>query len=115
MLSAGSPVAGSVIATRLRHVSFAHVRTRALSRDATAPALRMNAGACRGAVDDAEAEPGGDRAKAATEAAPPTRRARRVGRWIWSDMGCAPFRFRFTLASVTGHGCAARHRTARVT
>src|SRR5690348_10559901 len=43
MLSAGSPVRGSVIATRLRHVSTAQVRMRVAS---TAPALpRRYAGA----------------------------------------------------------------------
>src|SRR6476661_7118971 len=69
MLSAGRPVFGSVIATRLRHVSAAHVRTVALSRERTAYALLRE-------VVDAEAD--GASAKAATEAAPPTSSARRL-------------------------------------
>src|SRR6187397_2240463 len=103
MLSAGRPVFGSVIATRLRHVSAAHVCTRPVSRVRSA-APRRYAGALRGA---AAAPDVGARAKAATEAAPPTRSARRVVAWRsaagwvgWgSDMGCAPFRDRFTLVS----------------
>src|SRR3954469_19552787 len=71
MLSAGRPVFGSVIATRLRQVSAAHVRTVALSRERTAFALLGRK------VVDADAVAEGASAKAATEAAPPTSRERR--------------------------------------
>src|SRR3954469_10412510 len=73
MLSAGRPVFGSVIATRLRQVSAAHVRTVALSRERTAFALLSR----KVVAADAVAE--GASAKAATEAAPPTSRERRLG------------------------------------
>src|SRR3954453_14569235 len=73
MLSAGRPVFGSVIATRLRQVSAAHVRTVALSRERTAFALLGRK------VVDADAVAEGASAKAATEAAPPTSRERRLG------------------------------------
>src|SRR5690348_11376283 len=88
MLSAGRPVFGSVIATRLRHVSVAHVCTRPLSR-AGVGARRTRAGAVA-----ARALGLGARAKAATEAAPPTSNERRLGAYVClagTCMDCAPF------------------------
>src|SRR5690349_7312260 len=80
MLSAGRPVVGSVIATRPRHVSAAQVRTSAAS------SLRVDAFSPPGRKAGAEpvrvaapAEAAGARAKAAREAAPPTRSLRRDG------------------------------------
>src|SRR5690348_15887176 len=78
MLSAGRPVLGSVMATRLRHVSAAHVRTVARSRERTvvpgAEASRLPAALGR---DPAYAD--GASARAAMEAAPPTISDLRLG------------------------------------
>src|SRR6478672_13015490 len=89
MLSAGRPVDGSVIATRLLHVSAAQVRTSAASsvrvRAFRPPRRKAGAEPPRMA---APAEAAGARAKAAKEAAPPTRRLRREGAMAGrSDMG----------------------------
>src|SRR6476620_12294111 len=75
-LSAGRPDFSSVMATRERQVSEAHVRTRAVSTAYTA-LPRDRAGALRGA--GAEAEPRAARTVAAAPAAPPIRSWRREG------------------------------------
>src|SRR6478735_388338 len=101
MLSAGRPVCGFVIATRLRHVSAAHVRTVALSRERTAfgPVDRRKAGAWRAEVVDADAA--GASAKAATEAAPPTSKERRLG--VWRVFGVRSVRSAMGLYSVSDY------------
>src|SRR6476660_2675387 len=79
MLSAGSPVVGSVMATRLRHVSAAHVRTMARSRERTAVAPEAAANRLPAALGRDPAYADGANARAAREAAPPTSKDLRVG------------------------------------
>ncbi len=96
MLSAGRPVLGSVIATRLRHVSAAHVCTGRVSRtDGAAPRRkrgRLAGGGRRRGADGGERE-GGDGGGAADEqrAAAGGVEGRAVGHGLCSVSG------RFTL------------------